>query len=421
MNNPAIEIVAIGNELLLGETVDSNSAWIARRLAAEGVAVALVTVVGDDASAIRRVLAAALQRSGTVICTGGLGPTTDDLTRHAVAELYGRDIAIDETWVETLRERYKRRGLDMPEINRIQGERPDGARLLPNALGTAPGMVLEDDSLGTVILLPGVPSEMRGLLDGQVAGLLRTRLLPTSSIRSRLLRTVGLTEAALAELTADIAADPGPVTLAYLPHVSGVDLRLTAAVGRDPADRNAKAVDELAVRLRDRLGDSLYGEGEADLAAVVGTMLRERALTLSLAESCTGGLLAKRLTDESGASEYLNAAFVTYANAAKRDLIGVQPETLAMHGAVSEQCAREMAAGARTTARTSVGVAVTGIAGPGGGSVDKPVGTVWIGVALPASTHARKFVFAGDRSEIRERSAQAALDLLRRLLLANHG
>jgi PncC family amidohydrolase len=152
----------------------------------------------------------------------------------------------------------------------------------------------------------------------------------------------------------------------------------------------------------------------------VGAMLRDRGLTVSLAESCTGGLLAKRLTDESGASEYMHAAFVTYANAAKRDLIGVQPETLAMHGAVSEQCAREMAVGARLTARASVGIAVTGIAGPGGGSIDKPVGTVWIGAALPESTHAQKFVFAGDRSEIRERSAQAALDLLRRLLMA-HG
>jgi nicotinamide-nucleotide amidase len=385
------------------------------------VAVALTTLVGDDANAIRGVVAAALQRTGTVICTGGLGPTTDDLTRHAVAMLYGRDISIDETWVDTLRERYKRRGLDMPEINRIQGERPEGARLLPNDRGTAPGIVLEDDSLGTVILLPGVPSEMRELMEGQVVGLLRTRLLPTSSIRSHLLRTVGLTEAALAELTADIAADPGSVTLAYLPHVAGVDLRLTAAVGPDPADRNAIAVDQLAMRLRDRLGDSVYGEGDVDLAVVVGAMLRERGLTLSLAESCTGGLLAKRLTDESGASDYLNAAFVTYSNAAKRDIIGVQPETIAMHGAVSEQCAREMAAGARMTARTSVGVAVTGIAGPGGGSADKPVGTVWIGAALPGSTHARKFIFAGNRSEVRERSAQAALDLLRRLLLAHHG
>jgi nicotinamide-nucleotide amidase len=418
MNTPALETVAIGNELLLGETVESNSAWIAQRLAAEGIAVSQVSVVGDDGHAIRRVLSAALRRTGTVICTGGLGPTTDDLTRHAVAALFGRKIAIDEGWIDTLRERYRHRGLDMPEINRVQGELPEGARLLPNARGTAPGIVLDDDSLGTVILLPGVPSEMRGLMQDHVVDLLRARLRPTSVIASRILRTVGLTEATLAERTADISAATGPVSLAFLPHVTGVDLRLTARVGQEPTDPHAAALDDLARRLAERLGDSVFGEGTADLAAVVGTLLRDRGLTVSLAESCTGGLLAKRLTDESGASEYMKAAFVTYANAAKRDLIGVQPETLAMHGAVSEQCAREMAAGARATARASVGVAVTGIAGPGGGSADKPVGTVWIGAALPGSTHAQKFVFAGDRSEIRERSAQAALDLLRRLLLA---
>jgi nicotinamide-nucleotide amidase len=420
MTAPVIETVAIGNELLLGETVESNSAWIARLLAAEGIAVSQVSVVGDDVHAIRRVVAAALQRTPTVICTGGLGPTADDLTRHAVAGLFRRKIVIDESWVDTLRERYRQRGVDMPEINRVQGERPEGARLLPNARGTAPGLVLNDESLGTVILLPGVPSEMRGLMQDHVVDLLRDRLLPTSSIFSRILRTVGITEAALAERTADIAAATGPVSLAFLPHVTGVDLRLTARITREPTDPIAAALEELTRRLTERLGDTVFGEGTADLAAVVGTMLRDRGLTVSLAESCTGGLLAKRLTDESGASDYMNAAFVTYANAAKRDLVGVQPETLAMHGAVSGQCAREMAAGARVAARASVGVAVTGIAGPGGGSVDKPVGTVWIGVALPGSTHAQKFVFPGDRSEIRERSAQAALDLLRRLLLA-HG
>jgi nicotinamide-nucleotide amidase len=420
MKAPAIETVAIGNELLLGETVESNSAWIAQRLAAEGIAVSQVSVIGDDVPAIRRVLAEALQRTGTVICTGGLGPTADDLTRHAVAALFSRKIEIDESWVETLRERYRHRGLDMPEINRVQGERPEGARLLPNARGTAPGIMLEDDSLGTVILLPGVPSEMRGLMQDHVVDLLRARLLPTSLISSRILRTVGLTEAALAERTADIAAATGPVSLAFLPHVAGVDLRLTTRISQVPTDPNAAALEDLARRLRERLGDSVFGEGTVDLAGVVGTMLRDRGLTISLAESCTGGLLAKRLTDESGASEYMNAAFVTYANSAKRDIVGVQPETLAMHGAVSEQCAREMAAGARVSARASVGLAITGIAGPDGGSIDKPVGTVWIGAALPGSTHARKFVFAGDRSEIRERSAQAALDLLRQLLMA-HG
>jgi nicotinamide-nucleotide amidase len=414
-----IELLSIGNELLLGETVDTNAAWIAHALAGVGIRVALKTTVGDDIAGIRDALDAALRRTGTVVCTGGLGPTRDDMTRLSVAELYGRAIRVDEGWVEILRQRYARRGISMPEINRVQGELPEGATLLPNDRGTAPGIVIDDDTRGMTVLLPGVPGEMRALMTEQVIPLLVARLAPSARLESRVLRTAGLSEAALAERIDDIAAEVAPLTLAFLPHVSGVDLRLTAwGTFASEAETAFRSVID---RLKERLGAHIYADGDTDLAAVVGAMLTERGLTLSLAESCTGGLIAKRLSDEPGASSYLHASFVTYANDAKRDVLGVAVATLATHGAVSEQCAREMAEGARRAGLSAVGLSVTGVAGPAGGSDDKPVGTVWIAVSLGDRTEARLYRLAGDRDQIRQRAAQAALNLLRHRLLHHPG
>jgi nicotinamide-nucleotide amidase len=226
---PAVELLSIGNELLLGETVDSNATWIAARLATEGIAVVRKTTVGDDVGLICDALRGALSRCSTIICTGGLGPTPDDLTRHALAELYARPLVVDETWLEVLRGRYARRGMAMPVSNRVQAERPTGAMLLPNARGTAPGIALDDEAHGLTILLPGVPSEMRGLLETQVLPLLRQRLRPSARFESRTVRTAGISEAMLAERIADIAADIAPLSLAFLPHGTGVDLRLTHA------------------------------------------------------------------------------------------------------------------------------------------------------------------------------------------------
>jgi nicotinamide-nucleotide amidase len=416
---PAVELLAIGNELLLGATTDTNSAWIARRLAEEGIAVARKTTVGDDVALIRDALDAALARRPVVICTGGLGPTPDDLTRLAVAELYGRAIVVDEAWVGVLRERYRSRGIEMPAINRVQGELPEGATLLPNDRGTAPGIALADPALGLTILLPGVPSEMRGLMEGHVLPLLHARLQPGGRVESRLLRTAGISEAALAERIGDVAAAVRPpVALAYLPQTTGVDLRVTwPDADPDAGPRASRLLRDLEARL----GGLIYAQDETDLAAVVGALLTRNGLTLALAESCTGGLLGKRLTDPAGASSFMLAGFITYANEVKRDLLGVTTATLAMHGAVSERCAQEMAAGARRTGAADVGVSITGVAGPSGGSEETPVGTVWIGVAFSDAVHARRFHFAGDRGEIRERSAQAALDTLRRLLLERAG
>jgi nicotinamide-nucleotide amidase len=419
---PAVELLSIGNELLLGETVDTNATWIAARLASEGIAVLRKTTVGDDVALIRDALAAALLRCGTVICTGGLGPTPDDLTRHALAELYARSLVVDDAWLDVLRARYARRGMAMPAINRVQAEHPAGAMLLPNARGTAPGIALADQERGLTILLPGVPSEMRGLLETEVLPLLRERLRPAARFESRVIRTAGISEAALAERIADIAGDVAPLSLAFLPHGTGVDLRLTfAGASAAPgdavrSDAGGVLLDRAVARLSERLGNDVFALEPVDLAAVVGGMLRERGMTVAVAESCTGGLVAKRMTDAAGASEYVHAGFVTYSNDAKRDMLGVAETTLAAHGAVSEACVREMAEGARRAARADAAMAITGVAGPGGGSAEKPVGTVWMAVALESATHVRHAIFPCDRSEVRERSAQAALDMLRRAL-----
>jgi nicotinamide-nucleotide amidase len=420
---PTVEILAIGDELLLGETVDTNAAWIAQRLAREGIGVARKTTVGDDDNAIGDALAAALGRTGVVLCTGGLGPTLDDLTRAAAARVYGREQRVDEGWLSVLRERYDRRGIAMPEVNRVQALLPEGATLLHNATGTAPGIAIADESRGLTVLMPGVPSEMRGLMEEHVVALLRRHLHVAGPIRSRLLRTAGISEAALAERIDDIARDLAPLSLAFLPQVASVDLRLTCP--GDVGDPDALFERALG-RLKERLRTAVYADDDSDLAVVVGRMLRAGGLRLALAESCTGGLVSKRMSDQPGASEYLLAGFVTYHNDAKQKFVGVRAETLAMHGAVSEQCAREMAEGARQAIDADVAVAITGIAGPGGGSEEKPVGTVWYAVAMtrdlarrlghPEAVVARRFVHPGDRADVRERGAQTALDMLRRAL-----
>jgi nicotinamide-nucleotide amidase len=412
-----LEILTIGTELLLGATVDGNGSWLSRRLAEVGIRVPRRVTVGDDVAEIRSALADALARSGAVICTGGLGPTRDDVTRAAVAELFGRALMLDAEWLETVRGRFHDRGIEMPAVNRVQAEIPEGATLFPNDRGTAPGVAIEDDALGIVVLLPGVPREMRGLFNTHVLPYLSARgFSRRSPVLSRSIRTTGIAESALAERIDDLVEAFSPLTLAFLPGGIGEDVRITCW-GDLPPDEAARALDAAEAVLRERLGRYVYGSGSDDLAAVLGDQLRSRDLTIAIAESCTGGLVAKRLTDTPGSSDYVLAAVVAYANQAKERLLGVSRETIRTHGAVSEQTACEMAAGARRLSDASLGVSITGIAGPGGGTPEKPVGTVWIGVAHADRVRARLFRFGGDRSEIRERAAQAALAYVRLTVL----
>jgi nicotinamide-nucleotide amidase len=410
-----IELLTIGDELLLGTTVDTNAAFLGERLNAAGYRVLRHTTVGDQPAAIRAALREALERTACVICTGGLGPTPDDLTRPVVAGLYGCERRLNEQWLGEIERRFLARGMPMPEINRHQAMVPAGATVFRNRRGTAPGLALTDPRLGTTVLLPGVPAELRALLEEQVLPFLARQLGPGTPVRSRTLRTTGVAESALAERLAGLLDDLPQLTLAYLPTGIGIDLRLTSWGELDEREA-AVALADGEERLRRAAGDIIYGTGRDDLAAVAGSKLRAAGLRLAVAESCTGGLLAARITAIPGSSDYFLGGAVAYADTAKQALLGVAGETLQQHGAVSEPVALELALGAVRAVGADCGVAITGIAGPGGGTVDKPVGTVWIAVALPGGTRTVLHRFSGTREEIRARAAQAALDMLWRAI-----
>ena len=406
-----VELVTIGTELLLGFTVDTNAAEIAQALAAAGVRVVRRATVGDEGDAIRNAVAEALARSGAVITTGGLGPTRDDITKTAIAGLLGRRLVLDEQVLAALEDRFRRIGRwPMPAVNRSQAEVPEGALALSNRWGTAPGLWLEDGPR-LVVMLPGVPREMRGLLAESVVPRLARRTGGAGAVRSVVVRTTGIPESALAERLAHLEDTIPPLTLAYLPAVTGVDLRLTAWQGG--ADHDALLADASA-RLAEACGPHCYGRDDDDLAAVVLALLRASGRKLAVAESCTGGLVGARLTAIPGASDVFVGGLIAYDNLIKTELLGVPEPVLEAHGAVSEEAVRAMAAAAQQAFDAWATVAVTGIAGPSGGTPEKPVGTVWLAAATGERVTTRRRVFPGDRDEIRQRSAQAALDLLRR-------
>ncbi len=415
-----VEVVTIGDELLLGFTVDTNAAHLARELAAAGIGVARRATIGDEPAQIAAAVKEALDRTGAVITTGGLGPTSDDLTKPSIAALFGRTMKFDDAIWEELKARWNsyRWPGGIPESNRQQAMIPEGAVILKNRHGSAPGIWLEDARSSTprwVAMLPGVPREMRGMLADELLPRLRSRVTGTASvIASRTLRTIGIGESALADLLGPLAKGPKGLPLAYLPSVEGTDLRLTSR-NASAADA-ARALDAGAAELRKVLGAYVYGEEKTDLAAVVLDLLRGRGFAIAVAESCTGGMLGARLTAIPGSSDVVRGGVIAYADEVKESHLGVQTDTLRMHGAVSEETAREMAAGVCTRFTAQVGIAVTGIAGPGGGTPEKPVGTVCIAVAASGALRSTKVQMLGDRDEIRRRSAQAALNLVRRAI-----
>ncbi|HEY2162549.1 MAG TPA: competence/damage-inducible protein A [Gemmatimonadaceae bacterium] len=416
----AVEIVTIGDELLLGFTVDTNAAHLARALASIGMHVVRRATVGDTAAAIQRAVGDALERSGAVITTGGLGPTSDDLTKQSIAELFGRGMELDEDHFRWMEERWRTRfNRPLPAANKQQAMMPAGATKLENRHGSAPGVWLEDERGRWVAMLPGVPREMRGMLADSLLPRLAARVTPGTVVRSRTLRTTGISESLLADKIDSIDGGPLGVELAYLPSIAGVDLRLTV---RDVPEGDAvSAIGGAAARLRERAGQWIYGDDDADLAAVVLEMCRSRGLTIGVAESCTGGLLGARLTAIPGSSDVVLGGVIAYHNDLKRETLGVRDASLVSHGAVSEEVVREMAAGARGITGAHVGLAITGIAGPTGGTPEKPVGTVWLAVDVDGEVVTQLHNLWGDRGEIRERAAQYTLDLLRVQLLTKHG
>lgn len=415
-----VEVVTIGDELLLGFTVDTNAAHLARELAAAGIGIARRSTVGDAPDEIAKAVREALDRTGAVITTGGLGPTSDDLTKPSIAALFGRAMKFDDAVWDDLKARWKtyRWAGTIPESNKQQAMIPEGAVILVNRHGSAPGIWLEDsrpNGKRWVAMLPGVPREMRGMLADELLPRLRARATGTPVVvASRTLRTIGIGESALADLLGPLAKGPKGLPLAYLPSVEGTDLRLTT---RDASAADAERRLEVgAAELRAVLGAYVYGEGKADLAAVVIDLLRNAGMEIAVAESCTGGMLGARITAIPGSSDVMLGGVIAYADAVKKAELGVKPETLSAHGAVSEETAREMAYGVCVRFGAQVGVSITGIAGPGGGTAEKPVGTVCMAVAVGGALRSTRVQMLGDRDEIRRRSAQAALNLVRRIL-----
>jgi nicotinamide-nucleotide amidase len=409
-NLRSAEIVTIGTEILLGDLVDTNTSWLSQRLAALGIGIYRHTTVGDNSERIVGALRDAASRTDLVITTGGLGPTSDDLTNECLANLVGRDMVEYPEAREHVDEMFRRFGRSPSPSNYKQALFPQGARLIPNPLGTAMGALLDAD--GTLFAtLPGVPPEMKRMFDEMLEPLIRNR--SDGSIVSRTLWFAGIGESALAERVQDFldASDP---TVAPLAGQGKVRLRITTrAATPDQAEAKIAPVEK---EILARVGEFFFGEDEETLESAVGRLLEGRDATLALAESCTGGLLAKRLTDVPGSSAYFVEGLVTYSNESKERLLGVPRPTLEVHGAVSEPVARAMAEGARSLAGSDYGLSITGVAGPGGGTDEKPVGLVYVGIADQEGATAEGVdlsAWSESREAIRERSANRALDLLR--------
>jgi nicotinamide-nucleotide amidase len=412
------EIVAVGTEMLGADRTDTNSLFITARLNDLGIAVRAKAVVGDEFAALTSVVSQALQRSDLVVLTGGLGPTDDDLTRQAVAHAVGRRLVEDPQIVDVIRARFERRGMRMPDINRRQALVIEGATALANSVGTAPGMWVEADGK-VALLLPGPPREMRPMFEALLVGPLGARAGAERMVR-RTVRLVGRTESHAEErlkpLYARWAAGQPPLAVTILAARGKIELQLTA---RDAdAARAAAALDRAVGDVEEAFGDDVCSTDGRDLEQVVGDLLRARGLRIALAESCTGGLVTSRLTDVPGSSDYVDRAVVAYSNRAKTELLGVPADLIAAHGAVSEPVAVAMAEGARRVAAADVGVGITGIAGPGGGTETKPVGTVAIAVAGPGDAlRVRVGMFPGTRHHVKMFSATTAIDMVRRALI----
>jgi nicotinamide-nucleotide amidase len=411
-------IIAVGSELLTPLRLDTNSLFVTEQLNTLGIDVVLKAVAGDDRGELAELFRAALARVDLVVFTGGLGPTDDDVTREVVASTLGRALTEDTGITERMRVRFAARGYKgpMPEINRRQAMVPAGARVIENERGSAPGLWLEEGD-AVVLLLPGPPRELKPMLLALVGGSLRARAAGAPLLR-RVVRIAGViesqTDEALQPLYREWGANTPRVNATILAALGQIELHLwTQATAADDA---AATLDRAVQEIGRVMGDNVFSTDGRSMEAVVGDLLVARGYRIALAESCTGGLLTSRLTDVPGSSRYVERAVIAYANEAKTELLDVDPAVIAAHGAVSEAVAQAMAEGVRSRAGVDVGVGVTGIAGPGGGSAEKPVGTVAIAAVAPAASRSRTFRFHGEREHVKFQASQAALDMVRRML-----
>jgi len=406
------EIISVGTELLLGQIVDTNAPFLSRALSALGIDVFYRVTVGDNAVRLAETLQRALSRADLVITIGGLGPTQDDLTKETIAEVIGERMSADPESEKAIRAFFERRGLPIAQSNLKQALKPESGASIPNSVGTAPGLVVEKDG-GIVIALPGPPSEFVPMVESFVIPYLSRSLEQAGDrtiIVSRTLRVCGIGESAAEEKVKDLLASANPTIAPYA--MSGeVQFRITAKACDE--DAALRMISELESEARERLGDFIYGSDDETLESVVVHRLIERKLTLALAESCTGGLIANRVTNVPGSSETFLVGVVAYSNEAKTKSLGVPAEMIRAHGAVSPEVAEAMAVGAADRTGADVALGVTGIAGPGGGSAEKPVGLVYIALRTPDGVEVTRSVFGGSRLEIKQRASTTALNQVR--------
>ncbi len=422
---PTCEIITTGTELLLGAIVNAHPNYLAPKLLALGIRINRVVTVGDDRPAIEAAVSEAINRADLVIITGGLGPTSDDHTRDVVAELLGRKLRQDDAILRKIHERFRARGFEPPAAVAVQAQVPEGALVLPNDHGTAPGLAFDVGAktravrLGgpvepamqrLLVLLPGPPRELKPMFENHVVPLLRERGFVTA-VECRAWRTVGTGESVVAERVEPIIAGQPDVEIGYCARPNEVDVRLMTH-----GPRARQLADELGARIREKLGDIVFGSMDDRLEDVVVRELIRQKKTLATAESCTGGLLANRITNVSGSSETFLQGVVCYSDDAKQQIVGVKSDTLAAHGAVSEPVVRELAEGIRARAGSDFGIGITGIAGPTGGTPGKPVGLVFIALAGPRGTEVQRAVYELDRETFKFVVTQTALDMLRLLL-----
>ena len=408
------EIITIGDELLIGQIVDTNSAWIGQQMNQVGFKVHQITSVSDNREHILSALAEASQRVQMVLITGGLGPTKDDITKKTLAEYFGTDFVFSQEAYEDVEYLFKIRGREVTPLNRLQAEVPSNCTVLRNRVGTAPGMWFEENGV-VYASMPGVPHEMKYLMENEVLPRLKSKF-KTPFILHRTLLTQGIGESFLAEKIADFEDQlPPHIRLAYLPAAGSVRLRLSGW-GEETFIRNE--MSRLVADLQERVKEYLYGFDEETIAGVLGDLLRKNGLTISTAESCTGGNIAHLLTSIPGSSAWYMGSTITYSYESKTELLGVPKEVIEKHGAVSEEVVTSMVNNAKKLLGTSCAVATSGIAGPGGGTPDKPVGTVWIAVSSPRQTIARKVLLGDNRLRTIQVASETALNMLRKLLIS---
>jgi nicotinamide-nucleotide amidase len=408
-------IITIGDEILIGQVLNTNAAFIGNELSEHNINVARTSVVGDDENEIVREFYNTFEANDILITTGGLGPTHDDITRKCIVKFFNTELVKNSEVLEDIRALFKGRGRRMTKVNEGQAFVPKIAEVIRNPLGTAPGVWIEKEGK-IFVAMPGVPFEMVEMMNSYVIPRLMTKMdKPENYTLRKTLQTTGIAESTLFERLGNLDELLGNAKLAFLPSQYGVRLRIT--VEAKTQDEALNQISEIEQKIRNKAGRFIYGTGDELLEEVIGRILKERGLTLAVAESCTGGLVSNMLTNVSGSSEYFERCVVSYSNASKVEILRVNEDTIAENGAVSIQVARQMAEGVKAISGTDLGLSVTGIMGPTGATADKPVGLVFIGICDDMVCTAKEFRFGDDRILNKQRTAQAALDMLRRHLL----